>query len=55
MAGIAWHEGAKGVLTSHFTALHLRPAHRDENRREFLAEFWLLVEWPVEAPAPAKY
>jgi SRSO17 transposase len=51
---IAWREGVKGLLSSRFTALRMRPAHRDENRHEPWAELWLLVEWPAEDQAPIK-
>jgi SRSO17 transposase len=53
--GVAWREGVKGVLGSRFAALRMRPAHRDEDRHELWAELWLLVEWPPEDQAPAKY
>jgi SRSO17 transposase len=52
---VAWREGARGVLSSRFAALRMRPAHRDENRHQPWAELWLLVEWSPEDAAPAKY
>jgi SRSO17 transposase len=52
---VAWREGVKGVLSSRFVALRMRPAHRDEDRHEPWAGLWLLVEWPAEDQAPAKF
>ena len=52
---VAWREGVKGVLSSRFAALRMRPAHRDEDRHEPWALLWLLVEWPAEDEAPAKF
>jgi SRSO17 transposase len=52
---VAWREGVKGVLGSRFAALRMRPAHRDEDRHEPWAELWLLIEWPPQDQAPAKY
>ena len=36
-------------------ALRVRPAHRDERRKEPHAEEWLLIEWPTEEREPTKY
>jgi SRSO17 transposase len=33
----------------------VRPAHRDERRKEPHAEEWLLIEWPAEEKEPTKY
>ena len=52
---IALREGVNGVLSSRFTALRMRPAHRDENRHAPWPELWLLVEWPPEDRQPTKY
>jgi SRSO17 transposase len=52
---IAWRQGVKGLLSSRFTALRMRPAHRDDNRHAPWPELWLLVEWPPEDDAPTKY
>ena len=52
---IVWREGVKGLLGSRFTALRMRPAHRDDNRHQPWPELWLLIEWPPEDGAPSKY
>jgi SRSO17 transposase len=36
-------------------ALRVRPAHRDERRKEPHAEEWLLIEWPAGESEPTKY
>jgi SRSO17 transposase len=48
---VIWREGSKGELSSRFTALRIRPAHRDQP----FAEEWLLIEWPVGESEPSKY
>ncbi len=52
---ISWREGTKQRLRSRFAALRVRPAHRDERRREPHAEEWLLIEWPAGESEPTKY
>jgi SRSO17 transposase len=52
---ITWREGSSSALTSRFAALRVRPAHRDQKRREPWPEEWLLVEWPKGAKEPSKY
>ncbi len=52
---VAWREGTKGVLSSRFSRLRVRVAHRDHNRRELRAEEWLLIEWPEGEARPTKY
>jgi SRSO17 transposase len=52
---VAWREGSQAVLSSRFTALRVRPAHRDTTRTEPWPEEWLLVEWPDGEAEPSKY
>ena len=52
---VEWREGTKGVLTSRFAALRVRPSHRDTFRAEPHAEEWLLIEWPEGDKEPMKY
>ena len=43
---IKWREGSADWLSSRFTRLRVRVAHRDYNLTESRAEEWLLIEWP---------
>jgi SRSO17 transposase len=52
---VSWREGTKKRLRSRFVALRVRPAHRDERRKEPHAEEWLLIEWPAGEGEPTKY
>ena len=52
---VTWRQGTRGAMRSRFTALRVRPAHRDENRREPRPFEWLLIEWPRSEPAPTKF
>jgi SRSO17 transposase len=52
---VSWREGTQKELRSRFAALRVRPAHRDERRKEPHAEEWLLIEWPAEEREPTKY
>jgi len=52
---IRWREGAADWLSSRFTRLRVRAAHRDDKRTEPRAEEWLLIEWPKGEPGPTKY
>ena len=52
---IYWREGSNGKLVSRFAAVRVRPAHRDEQRRQPRAEEWLLIEWPKGEAEQAKY
>ena len=52
---VTWRAGTKQNLSSRFAAVRVRPAHRDANRTEPIAEEWLLMEWPEEEAEPAKY
>jgi SRSO17 transposase len=52
---VSWRAGTKKKLRSKFVALRVRPAHRDERRKEPHAEEWLLIEWPAGESEPTKY
>jgi SRSO17 transposase len=52
---VTWREGSKGKLASRFAAWRVRPAHKLSAGKEPLAACWLIVEWPEEEAAPAKY
>jgi SRSO17 transposase len=52
---VAWRQGSKGKMTGRFAAWRVRPAHKLSAGKEPLAACWLLVEWPEDAAAPAKY
>jgi len=52
---ISWRQGVKKNLASRFTALRVRPAHRDYWRSEPHPEEWLLIEWLKAESEPAKY
>jgi SRSO17 transposase len=52
---VRWREGTKGTMTSRFAAERVRPAHRDQFRREPRPIEWLLIEWPAGEPEPTKY
>jgi SRSO17 transposase len=51
---VAWREGSRGMLSSDFLALRVRPTGRRRLKGE-LPERWLLAEWPAGAPEPVKY
>jgi SRSO17 transposase len=52
---VRWREGTRGTMSSRFTALRVRPAHRDTLRSEPRPLEWLLIEWPVGEAEPTKY
>ena len=52
---VTWREGTNDELSGRFTALRVRPAHRDYLQTEMRAEEWLLIEWPEGEKEPAKY
>jgi SRSO17 transposase len=52
---VTWREGTQAELSSRFTALRVRPAHRDTLRSAPWPEEWLLIEWPEGAGEPSKY
>jgi SRSO17 transposase len=52
---IAWRHGTRHKLRSRFTAVRVRPAHRDYWQAEPHAEQWLIIEWPKGEAEPSKY
>lgn len=52
---VTWRQGSHGALRSRFAGLRVRPAHRDEQRREPRPEEWLLIEWPRGEAAASKF
>jgi SRSO17 transposase len=52
---VAWREGSNTELCSRFTAVRVRPAHRDKRGTQMRAHEWLLIEWPQYESEPAKY
>ena len=52
---VTWREGSNTKLTSRFTAVRVRPAHRDYNRTSPRPEEWCLIEWPKGEAEPTKY
>jgi SRSO17 transposase len=52
---VTWREGTNADLTSRFSALRVRPAHRDYCLAESRPEEWLLIEWPEHEPEPVHY
>lgn len=52
---VTWREGTNAPLRSHFCALRVRPAYRDDRAAEQKAVEWLLIEWPKGDAEPAKY
>jgi SRSO17 transposase len=52
---VTWREGSADWLSSRFTRLRVRAAHRDYLRSESRPEEWLIVEWPHGENEPRKY
>ena len=52
---VTWREGSNTELSGRFTAMRVRPAHRDYLGTEMRAQEWLLIEWPEGEAEPAKY
>lgn len=52
---VRWRQGSQGILASRFSALRVRPAHRDNERSQAREVEWLLIEWPVSSSEPSKY
>ena len=52
---VTWREGSNNELSGRFTALRVRPAHRDYLGTEMRPVEWLLVEWPEGEVEPTKY
>jgi len=52
---VRWRDGTKGTMSSRFTRLRVRPAHRDYWRAVPREPGWLLVEWRTGEREPTKY
>lgn len=52
---VTWRDGNNAELSGRFTAVRVRPAHRDYLRCDIRAQEWLLIEWPEGQGEPAKY
>jgi len=52
---VFWREGTRGKMTSRFFFLRVRPAHRDELRRELREVETLIAEWPKGEAGPTKF
>jgi SRSO17 transposase len=52
---VSWREGSQDKLRSRFTAVRIRPAHRDTWQSQPHPEEWLLIEWPQAEAEPNKY
>jgi SRSO17 transposase len=52
---VTWREGCAGPLSSRFTRIRVRAAHRDYWLPEPRTEEWLLIEWPDGEVEPTKY
>ncbi|MEO9247473.1 transposase [Citricoccus nitrophenolicus] len=54
---VSWRQGSRGIMTSRFAALRVRPAGRNlpRNPDGSLPECWLLAEWPTGAAEPTDY
>jgi SRSO17 transposase len=52
---VTWREGAAAPLSSRFTRVRVRVAHRDYRLTETRPEEWLLIEWPKDEKEPTKY
>lgn len=52
---VRWREGTKGGLENRFAACRVQPAHGYRAGAPELPVGWLLIEWPPDADAPAKY
>jgi len=48
---VKWREGSASALSSRFTRMRVRPAHRNEVR----PQEWLVIEWPLAETEPTKY
>jgi SRSO17 transposase len=52
---LTWRQGSQGPQRGRFAACRVQPAHGHVRDRPELQPVWLLIEWPAEAEAPAKY
>lgn len=50
-----WWDGVEQKVQSRFSAILVRPAHRDYWRSKPRPEGWLLTEWPAGESEPARY
>src|SRR5215470_12297953 len=51
---VSWREGSRGIQSSRFAALRVRPAERHHQHHPPGQEQWLLCEWPLSEEAPTK-
>jgi SRSO17 transposase len=53
---VGWREGDRGLLSSRFIALRVRPANDAQRDPDgVLPERWLLADWPPSKDQPIKY
>jgi SRSO17 transposase len=52
---LTWRQGSQGPQRSRFAACRVQPAHGHAHYRLELESVWLLIEWPADTAAPAKY
>ena len=52
---VTWRDGTNAALSSRFTCLRVRPAHRSHLATAVRPEEWLLIEWPLGDAEPAGY
>ena len=52
---IRWREGSKGMMSSRFGALRVRPAHRPRRQSKLREAEWLVIEWPKGEREASKY
>lgn len=52
---VTWREGRNTELCSRFTAVRVRPAHRDNWGAQTRPHEGLLIEWPEDESEPTKY
>jgi len=53
---VRWREGTRGVMSSRFAAIRVRPAHADDRGRTEPRDIeWLLIEWPSDEEEPTRY
>jgi len=52
---VTWREGSRGLQSSRFVAVRVRPAERHHQHHPPAEQQWLLCEWPLSEAAPTKY
>lgn len=52
---VAWRDGRRGKLFSHFVAVRIRRAHGHAKGEAPGEEQWLLCEWPKDKKEPTKF